>query len=1000
MPPKSNRNARRNNISHQSNDHDPVDTVGDAHDDIPNTGHTRSPVFSRELTMLESFSRTVRNYVPSSIPIPAAVPSPPLVSRPVITSTSQASSVFDEPLASGLAQSMQKNITGADTIIWSRWDSLGSRRLLFLGYPSGLQIWDCTKLNSVDEMLNLNHFDDGVTYAAVLPDQFAIGVLTKDSNFLVYSLSSHQIVKRIPLATPAHSFSASHEYIVISTTNPPALQVLTSSTFSTVHTIPSSSLVSFTHSASAPHPIYTLSRRLLAYASVPPSPTTAINNVPATPPKQIATTAKSVISGMKSLGGLAYSAALNKLGGDVKPVSRSAPAASGDGDTDTSLQDEQVSAETGHYVTVLDLQTGATITRFPAFKHSSISSLSFSPDGCSLLSVSRDGQVSRIHRLRPAPSGIFSVSTFGAPQHVYDLRRGRTSAIVDYAEWSTDGRWIAISTRKRTIHIFAVNPYGGAPDVGSHMCGRVRNPESLQSLPTELSPIIRIRPSPNIHISSTTDANVLSSPPIPPPVFQFPAFPHHTLPSSLLLIPSPQPALLPIPSSSPSDPGSLRHTQGYSQQPIKNFQDLIVFDAADGLLQLRRWVLGSGGVRDIMDLGSIGGMTSVSLPLSLAMGANGVSPRQRGRRLSSGAGSGISPDLAMNTADAKREVELVANKETVVATWDLKRRKDWAEVKKTCDDESLTIRVQSDFLSQAELSTHSKSRQILPRSIYLSHQFTFHTLGEDYHALIRRHQLDIPGVNIEVRKQVQVSAYSTSNIGGEAFIEASSSVSRRTFSFDEPLASALLQGDGFNDRLKSVGTILPMLPNGNGHGSSRMTSIPIRGVSEGFGRLRREMMVARRRSGKRRPRKNDEDEGLSMSVPLEFDEAEEDFVFQAPSDDGARDDSSASRGDEDSNALSLSTAATSMYPTDAYQEDVEEGGGGVPISDDTWDDGWGVEDKNAVEEVEMYDHISAVGLLDEEQEEMDRRIKEEREKAASVVKGRGTKAERRRKRRG
>ncbi len=218
MPPKSNRNARRNNISHQShqsNDQDPVDIVDDAHDDIPNTGHTRSPVFSRELTMLESFSRTVRNYVPSSIPIPAAVPSPPLVSRPVITSTSQASSIFDEPLASGLAQSMQKNTTGVDTIIWSRWDSLGSRRLLFLGYSSGFQIWDCTKLNSVDEVLNLNHFDDAVTYAAVLPDQLAIGVLTRDSNFLVYSLSSHQILKRIPLATPAHSFSASHEYIVI-----------------------------------------------------------------------------------------------------------------------------------------------------------------------------------------------------------------------------------------------------------------------------------------------------------------------------------------------------------------------------------------------------------------------------------------------------------------------------------------------------------------------------------------------------------------------------------------------------------------------------------------------------------------------------------------------------------------------------------------------------------------------------------------------------------------
>lgn len=33
--------------------------------------------------MLESFSRSVRNYVPSSIPIPSALPAPPRVSRPV-----------------------------------------------------------------------------------------------------------------------------------------------------------------------------------------------------------------------------------------------------------------------------------------------------------------------------------------------------------------------------------------------------------------------------------------------------------------------------------------------------------------------------------------------------------------------------------------------------------------------------------------------------------------------------------------------------------------------------------------------------------------------------------------------------------------------------------------------------------------------------------------------------------------------------------------------------
>ena len=33
--------------------------------------------------MLENFSRTVRNYVPTSIPVPTAAPSPPRVSRPV-----------------------------------------------------------------------------------------------------------------------------------------------------------------------------------------------------------------------------------------------------------------------------------------------------------------------------------------------------------------------------------------------------------------------------------------------------------------------------------------------------------------------------------------------------------------------------------------------------------------------------------------------------------------------------------------------------------------------------------------------------------------------------------------------------------------------------------------------------------------------------------------------------------------------------------------------------
>ncbi|KAF9024568.1 hypothetical protein BDZ89DRAFT_1068964 [Hymenopellis radicata] len=996
MPARPNRNGlNRNNINHQSpsGEHDTADD--DTNDTPLRSGHTRSPVFAREPTMLQSFSRTVRNYVPSSIPIPAAAPSPPL-----------SSSFFDDAgIPSGLAQAMYKSTTGVDPILWSRWDSLRDTRLLILGYATGLQVWDCSNLGAVTEVLNLTDCPDVAIYAAVLPGHTALGILTRDYNFLVYSLTLHHIIQRIPLSTPAHTFSANNEYIVISSTNPPALQVLASSTFSVIHTVLSSTLVPFTDGTCAPRPIFALSRRLLAYASVPPPLITTIPTIVSNPAKPFSSTAKSMLSSMKTLGGMAFSAAVNQLGaGDTPPTahggrffSRSAPAASGTDDSYiASPSNEEQLSEAGHYITVTDLRSGVPIARFLASaKHAPLSSLSFSPDGCSLLSTTKDGQVARVYRLKPTPSGPSPVLTSSddTPLHVYDLRRGRTSAIVESVEWSNDSRWVAICTRKRTIHVFAVNPYGGPPDLESHLSGRVINSDNMQPLSVEVAPVIRLRPTSH-HPHSNANGNSGSvPPPLLPSVFKFLDSYPQTLPPSLLPIGTPQPPSLPMPSSSPSSPGSPRHPHT-PQQLMKNFQDMLVFDPVDGLLQLRRWILSAGSVRESRDLTSMGGMTSVSLPLGLGLGVpSSCSPRHGGRRMSS---SGLSPDMAGIAPEGKADGELVAVKESIVATWDLRRRRDWSEVKKRFDDDDDETLTDLDFLSQAELSTCSKSSRILPRSVYLSHQFTFHTLGEDYHALIRRYQFDIPGAKVEVRKQVQVSAYSTSATGGEAFVEGSP-VSRR--SFDEPLASALLQTDGFADRSR-VGTVLPMLPNGTGHSSVRMTSIPIRGVSESLGRLRRDMMVASRKTGRSsgawRRSSGAEAEGMSMSVPLEFDEEEEDFKFQAQSDeDRLRDEGSASRGEDDLNHLSTSTPATSLYPMDP-----EEDRGGVPLDDDVWNDGWGVEDKKAIEEVEMYDHISAVGLLDEEQEEMDRKLREEKAAAAAVVsppKVRHSKSEKKRK---
>jgi hypothetical protein len=243
---------------------------------------------------------------------------------------------------------------------------------------------------------------------------------------------------------------------------------------------------------------------------------------------------------------------------------------------------------------------------------------------------------------------------------------------------------------------------------------------------------------------------------------------------------------------------------------------------------------------------------------------------------------------------------------------------------------------------------------VLPRPIYLCHQFSFHGLGEDYHALIRRYQLDIVVTKIEVRRAVEVSAYSAGV--GESFVEGFSAprdLHRASSSFDEPLASALAGGLDYSH----PPAVLPMLPNGAKPTSFR-NSIPIRtmaglsdGVTEGIGRIRREIHKVRSPSLKPRP-----DSTMSGPVPLEFDEEDEDFssrIRDCDHDQDADDSPSlsTSRGEIDS-GVSVSTPLLNTSP-------LEEG-------DEMWQ-GWGPEDNQVIEDAEQFDDISVVGFLDEEQ---------------------------------
>ena len=187
-------------------------------------------------------------------------------------------------------------------------------------------------------------------------------------------------------------------------------------------------------------------------------------------------------------------------------------------------------------------------------------------------------------------------------------------------------------------------------------------------------------------------------------------------------------------------------------------------------------------------------------------------------------------------------------------------------------------------------------------------------------------------------------------------------------SFDEPLASAMsLQLGGFPGPSPKV---LPMLPNGVPNPRLR-DSIPIRsvaagitdGVSEGFGRLRREINKAK--SPKLHPRRS---LGSGMTSPtwasLEFDEEDEDFLLPdgdltqgpEPTAEGGATSRSTSR-DGASILTPLSTQPDFFDPLDNDYDDREN------FEDER---GWSQEDRQAVEDAERFLDISPAGMMDEE----------------------------------
>ncbi|CAE7148824.1 unnamed protein product [Rhizoctonia solani] len=960
--------------------------------------HVRLPIPAREQSTLESLSSAFRGL--GSMTRASAQPSRTVTyasfspTSPTFNNNLMLSDDDGGPDEGIYGNRLSIDLPGNEHVVWSGWDEVWwngqntPSRLLLLGYRGGIQVWDCTH-EQVREVLNLLSPTIGGTVigAAIIPvssqddllseERPLLGILTsRPDELLIYSLRTHAILKRIPFNSP-HAIQASDQFVVISTVAPPALHILNSVTFDHLSTI------------AAPHvalPVFALSRRVLAYASAPPPPSVSPTPTPSTAsPSKVQADISMAIegarkvgvgvwSGVKSLLGEtntrantrapAYSPAMRSptpmsppLLGSPRMYSRSAPSESSYSSgsplprvTLSATGEPRPTASQGH-VTVVDLEPllsgGQTrrIVQHHATPGQAVSVLAFSRVGNLLAVTGADGIFVRIFELRP--KGRYSVGgphltkrdelneleerDTGSLWHWYDLQRGLTRRRVTNIVWSADSKWIAVVTVRGTLHIFAINPYGGTPSGASHLLGsgRVANMSEPPRAPISLSPILRIHMSTTI----TTSDN--------------------------------QPQLKGVPVTA---------TFGRPSKPDRESgaQDIFVLNRATGELMLRQCVVrmqSASAIERSMQ-------ASMSLPsaLSNSVAGTGVSA------LSSMMRGGVGTVVGEKTG----EDLVLGGAEALGKTWGIVRReKEWGEVRRTVERVAEEKRgkkaksTHSEWLAQAEISTCTRSLKLLPGPIYLSHQFAFFRLCQDWEALLQQSHFNLPATKIIVRREVSARPIADSGSEGAFIGSGTDDMFAASSSLDATLASAI---DGsLSPGSASKAQQIPSFPNAYSGGKSINWNDPVRrlsrlsdGLGHGLGSLKREIGKVRPPSGpaERRSPKSPPAVETAPGIKLEFDddalfEVDEDLPsghMQEPVQGGLRPlhEDDASRSAESGTGSVPSTVPDMTMLTSPELAGDWSGEG----------DSFGGEEEEYIHaEGDRFEDDLVVGLMDEEEEE-------------------------------
>ncbi|KAG0029592.1 Breast carcinoma amplified sequence 3 [Podila clonocystis] len=507
-------------------------------------------------SVLTGVSSYVANTLPTSFSMPArgftspsgqAFPSNTVAIHPYLSGQSQ----HANPLQ---GQDNVYILTNGDAVHFSAFDWIDggfrnrTRFCLLLGYADGFQIWDITHPDNIHEIASVREKEKDVSFVKVLPspripagkvDQFEqdrplVAFISNNKSdesvsgqrkLQIYSLASHQIIKTIDFGDgPDYDVSAvdvNERAVVVSLTSPgenTKIYLLSQLTLNPLY--PKQSVL---NDASYPG-VFVLGTRLLAYVTTSEAPSDSTDAKHGDHDGESTSgyqdlakgVAKEVFGGVKMLGGFAHQTISSYWSGgsqgSTTVTSTSPPAGANkmpnrhSRRTSASIDHDRLTTQTANRrrhedsshssphkreaigtVIVRDISHAnmPVVAHFKPHDHP-ITGCKFSPSGRLLLTVSRHGNVFHIHEVKS--------SSGSGTRHVYKLARGITHASVEDIVFNEDETWVAVTTSRGTTHLYAINPFGGSPDVGAHMYSGVVNwTATAIEYPTSLNALCRIK---------------------------------------------------------------------------------------------------------------------------------------------------------------------------------------------------------------------------------------------------------------------------------------------------------------------------------------------------------------------------------------------------------------------------------------------------------------------------------------------------------------------------